>query len=403
MNDSQRFAIDGRVIVAGDAQLQDVLARAHQSPTRPRCLCVLGGVEMYVAHHRDYVIKRMPATGQLHHPGCPSFEPEASQSGLGELLGQAVVEVEPGRVELRVDFAWERLPGRNAVRGESKEVTEVTQPRRRMSLRAFTHFLFERAGFNRWSPAMEGKRNQGVLHKYLMEATERVLVKGEALSDRLYVPEPFVEPCRAEIAHRRRLKLSILNPREGHRPMAVVLGEFKACEDSPLGRRIWIRHMPDAPLLISSQLWDRAARAFAPIFEARDADTGVGIRLVATALVRARREHTYEVESLSLTLASEHWIPVDGVYELPLIQALVEQRRRFVKPLRYDARNMAAFANVLLVDAGSTALPLHLISPFMNPLERLAKERSVAALGPAAWVWPTDREMPTLPKPSNRC
>jgi hypothetical protein len=101
-------------------------------------------------------------------------------------------------------------------------------------------------------------------------------------------------------------------------------------------------------------------------------------------------------------LTSEQWMPVDGVHELPLVQALVEQRRRFVKPLRYDARSMAAFANVLLVDAGPTALPLHLISPFMNPLERLAKERSVAALGNAAWLWPTDREMPLLPEPANR-
>ena len=113
-----RFAIDGRVIGADDVQLQDALARAYQSPSRPRCLCVPGGVEMYVARHRQYVIKRMPDTGDRHHLGCPSFEPEASQSGLGELVGQAVIEVEPGRVELRVDFPWERMTGRSVARGE---------------------------------------------------------------------------------------------------------------------------------------------------------------------------------------------------------------------------------------------------------------------------------------------
>ncbi len=186
--DLHRFAIDGRVIGADDVQLQDALARAYQSPSRPRCLCVPGGVEMYVALHRQYVIKRMPDTGDRHHPGCPSFEPEAGQSGLGELVGQAVIEVEPGRVELRVDFPWERMTGRSVARGEPAEVAEVAQPRRRMSLRALMHLLFERAGFNRWSPAMEGKRNQGVLHKYLMEAAENVLVKGAALGERLYVP-----------------------------------------------------------------------------------------------------------------------------------------------------------------------------------------------------------------------
>ena len=46
------------------------------------------------------------------------------------------------------------------------------------------------------------------------------------------------------------------------------------------------------------------------------------------ALIRARREQTYEVESLSLMLTSEHWIPVEGVHELPLIQVLVAQQRK---------------------------------------------------------------------------
>jgi hypothetical protein len=77
------------------------------------------------------VIKRMPGTGHLQHPVCPSFEPEVSQSGLGELMGQAVIEVEPGRVELRLGFAWERVEGRSAARGASQEIGDVAPPRRR--------------------------------------------------------------------------------------------------------------------------------------------------------------------------------------------------------------------------------------------------------------------------------
>ena len=70
-----------------------------------------------------------------------------------------------------------------------------------MSLRALTHFLFERAGFNRWSPVMAGKRSQGVLHKYLLRAAEQVRAKGVALGERLYVPEQFNE-VESSIRHR---------------------------------------------------------------------------------------------------------------------------------------------------------------------------------------------------------
>lgn len=100
-----------------------------------------------------------------------------------------------------------------------------------------------------------------------------------------------------------------------------------------------------------------------------------------------------------MMLVSEHWIPVEGVHELPLIQALVAQRRRFVKPLRYDARSAAGFANALLTDAGPVAVPLHVLSPFMTEADRKTKERGIAVHGSLAWVWSTERPMPALPTP----
>lgn len=394
--DSQRFAIKGQVVGADDPQLQGALASVYDTPERPRCLCVPGGVEMYVARHRQFVVKRMPDSGSTHHPNCPSYELEGQQSGLGELLGEAVLEPEPGRVELRVDFPWMRVIGRGVPRGDWREMAEANVPRRRMSLRAVMHFLFERAGFNRWSPAMQGKRKQGVIHKYLLEAADEIVIKGVPLAERLYVPEPFSENTKAEAAQRRREKLTVLRPGEGQAPLALLIGEFKASEATTSGRRVWVRHMPDAPLLITGRAWARIERTFAPLFEARDADTGNPVRLVMAALIRARREYTYEIDSVSLMLTSEHWIPVEGVHELPLINALVAQHRRFVKPLRYDALSAAAFPNALLLDAGPTPVPLHVVSAFMDNRERAAKEKAIVGAGDDAWVWSADQPMPAL-------
>ncbi len=395
--ETQRFAIKGRVIAVDDPQLQVALAQVYDTPERPRCLCVPGGVEMYVALHRQFVVKRMPDSGSNHHPGCPSYEPEFQQSGLGELVGEAVLESESGRVELRVDFPWTRVPGRGVPRGEPQDVSEVGVPGRRMTLRALMHFLFERAGFNRWSPAMAGKRNQGVVRKYLLEAAEEIMVKGVPLAERLYVPEPFNESVKAEAAQRRREKLAVLRPKDGQTPLAIVIGELKASEATGQGRRVWIRHMPDAPLLIASKSWERIERVFAQLFEARDADTGRPIRLVLAALIRARREYTYEIDAASLMLASEHWIPIEGVHELPLIDTLVAQHRRFVKPLRYDARSVAAFPNALLLDTGPAPMQLHVVSAFMDAKERVAKEKAIASGKLDAWVWWTDQPMPAFP------
>lgn len=409
--ESQRFFIRGRILAAEDPGLQDALAQIYDTPERPRCLCVQGGVEMYVAKHRLFLVKRMPDSAQRHHPSCPSYEPELTQSGLGELIGDSVIEHAPDAIELRVDFPLARTFGPPVPRGERAEPTEVKASRHRMTLRAVLHYLFERARLNHWVPAMEGKRNQGVIHKYLMEAAQDVTTKGIRLAERLYVPEPFSESAKAAIAERRHAKLAVLHSpvdlpeeppeRDLQFKMVLVIGEFKAVEPAVQGRKVWVKHMPDTPLLVDGKAWERAERLYGEVLEGRDADCARKPRAVIGALIYARREHVYQIHALTLMLVSDQWIPIEALHELPLINALVDQRRRFVKPLRYDASTASAFPNALLLDAGELPLPLQVVSPFMPTKERSTKDKAIkeceaGKLG-KAWVWHTDQLMPSLP------
>jgi len=229
-----------------------------------------------------------------------------------------------------------------------------------------------------------------------MAAADGVQVRGEPLATRLYVPEPFSEARKADLVAHRREVFRRLMPHEAATPLMVVIGELKACETSATGRWVWIRHMPDSPLRVEPATWSRIERGFAPLFEARDADGQHELKLVLAALVRARHEQVLELEAASVMLTTRDWMPVDGLHELPLLQALVVQRRRFLKPLRYEARSAAGFANALLLDTGAVPVPLHVLSPFMTSAERLAKERVVQAAA-GCWVWDTAEAMPNLP------
>jgi hypothetical protein len=97
-------------------------------------------------------------------------------------------------------------------------------------------------------------------------------------------------------------------------------------------------------------------------------------------------------------LTSEQWIPVEGAFELPLVQ----QQRRFVKPLRYDARSAAGFANALLLDVGAEPVPLHVLSAFMAPKDQAAKSHALKAAGDKAWMWNTGEPIPAFPMPVPR-
>ena len=141
-------------------------------------------------------------------------------------------------------------------------------------------------------------------------------------------------------------------------------------------------------------------RVYETLFEARDADTKTKLRMLTCALICAKHEHIYQIDRASFVLATENWIPIEAVHEEDLIEALTQQQRRFVKPLRYDAHSAAAFPNALLLDTGPKPTPLHVVSACMEPKDRTAKEKALKALGDSAWVWDAGKSMPPLPDAS---
>jgi hypothetical protein len=355
---------------------------------------------MYLAQHGDLVIKRMPQTGRLHRASCPSFEPEPGTSGLGELLGDAIIENDSGEVELKTAFPLERQAGRGGLRIErAGEPGAVSAPRRRISLRALLHFLYDRAGFNRWYPAMEGRRSHAVVRHHLLGAADGVTLKGGRLRDRLFIPEQFKVSEAQEIAGRRRQHLAALCAWDGEQQFksAILVGQFTAFESTAHGCRVLVKHMPDAPLRIDPKVWQGAVRSYGTTLQALDADIERKPRVLMAALIHAKREHVYEIHSLTLMLATQEWLPLEGLHELPLVERLVQERRAFLKPLRFDAKTWAAFPNFLLLDTGSEPTPLHVVSPFMSGSERSTKDKAVNALGEEAWVWRIESGLPALP------
>ena len=85
--DEQRFLINGRTYPSGDPALQDALAVVHDTQERPRCMCARGGVEMYVARHRLYVVKRMPGTGPRTMQRAPPTSPSTVNRGWANSSG----------------------------------------------------------------------------------------------------------------------------------------------------------------------------------------------------------------------------------------------------------------------------------------------------------------------------
>lgn len=408
------YLVNGHRLSSEDPEWQQVLATAHASGTKPLCLCRPAGTPVYIARYEQFVVKRLPESGHLHHPRCSSYEQAPALSGLGELMGDAIIERTSDCMDVHLDFPLTRRVGRRAVVGDASTTkSEVTATRRRLGLRGLVQLLLHRAGFNRWSPRMQGKRTWFVVRKHLIAVAREIQTRGVRLADLLLLPEPFSLDDAAALAGRRSQLLAMLLARHGDTEirLMLVLGELKAFSATDVDYRIVLKHMPDCALYMERKAAERFKKTFEREYEAwahqrcAEQDSQADpwrLRFLFCGLIYAKREGLYFVDTATLLLLSSTWIPLDQPNEQLLVDELVRQQRRFLKPLRFDSRQGPTFPNAVLLDTGDAETPLDILSPFMSETDRSMKTVAIARRRPPGWVWDISRdaELPALPAPS---
>ena len=384
-----------------DPGLATALASIYGTKVRPVCICRTGGVEMYIAKiSGKYAVKRMPNTGPDHAPDCDSYEPPAELSGLGQLVGNAIDEdAEEGLTTLKLGFSLTKVAGKSAPSPGTSEKDSVKTDGNKLTLRGTLHYLWEQAGFNRWSPAMEGKRSWAVVRKYLLLAAENKMAKGGALLERLYVPEPFTADKKAEIAQRRMARLAKASaPAGATRQLMIVVGEVAEIGKARFGFKIRFKHVPDCDFMMNEDLHTRLQKRFATEIELWNSNSANGVHLMAIATVGVGHTGVPSFEEIALMAVSPGWVPFESQFELMLLNTLGEKKRRYVKGLRYNLASTSPLATLVLSDTepDPTALyvvPLGASEDYLQELDQLIENSKLPS-----WKWePGTAELPEFP------
>lgn len=358
------YVIRGRRYEAGAPHLAAAVVEAHAARQRPLCMCVpgSGGVEMYIARlpgsADTFIVKRMPDTGCQHAVDCPSYEPPADFSGLGQVLGHAIIE-DPatGETTLKLGFPLSRMPGRSQMPPPGRDNDSVSSSGTKLSLRGLLHYLWDQAELTRWHPGFAGKRNWATVRQHLLRAAQHMIVKGVPLATRLYVPEPFsVDEREALNARRmRRWQQTIGQPGKAQ-PLGLLIGEIKEIAPARFGYKVIIKHVPDQPFAMDEQLYRRLGRRFEQELALWGADDDLHLVMVATfGLIPAGVPTLFE---LSLMPVTKHWIPCEDQDSGQLIGELVAQGRTFIKSLRYNTDPENSGACALLTDCEGAPVEL---------------------------------------------
>lgn len=392
----------GDIEIDGDSHgLTEVLARAYADKIRPICLCRSTGVEMYLAKiGGSVVVKRMPGTGGDHAADCESYEPPHELSGLGQIAGRAITEdPSDGLTSLKVGFSLTKTGSRSPAGSASgSEADSAKTDGTKLTLRSLLHYLWEEAGFNRWSPSMTGKRSWAVVWRHLRQVVERTKTKGAPLADSLYVPEPFHLETKDEIAQRRLafMSRSASSTTKGARRLMIVVGEVKEFAPARFGHKVLFRHAPDFPFMLPDDLHKRLHRRFEAELSLWQAMDSTHLMAIATFGVAAAGVAT--LEEVALMLSNENWIPFDGAADRMLIEAMTRDQRRFTKGLRYNLAPDRPMACMVATDTQPQPTAMFVLPTGDDELQMEALRELMADSKLASWTWLLDEEMPTLPE-----
>lgn len=398
------YLVGGRRLEAGAPAFADAIAAAHADRERPRCLCLVEGVEMYVAHlagtNDGFIVKRMPGTGNHHAPDCPSYEPPPEASGLGQVLGTAIQE-DPatGETALRIGFSMSKLGGRATQPAPGSPSDSVASDGSKLSLRGLLHYLWDQAELTRWHAGFAGKRSWGTVRRQLLLAAQNKLARGEALRSRLYVPEPFSVEQRDAINARRIAQWTQAVAAPGkHRHLLLLIAEVKEIVPARYGHRAVIKHVPDQAFALDEPLYRRLGRRFESELALWGSADNVHMVVIATFGVSDAGIPT--LAEMSLMPVTPQWLPVEDAFERQLVERLVAEGRGFIKGLRYNLHRRQCVAAAMLTDAGDARPSLFVIPPGVVTSDGI-NDANPRGGNSSIWVWqPASEAMPTLPAPT---
>ena len=388
-----RICVDGEEL--SKEQLSDTprgqalleLAREHRQPIS--CLCRPDGrqLPLYTRRISDFLILcRMPKAGLEHHTDCWFYGETADYQGARVTVvdqhDAAIFEDEQGITHLNLSVALHSPKSKagkqdRRTRSSRKPASAISRaaPKPTIDAQGLLRFLWHSARFNRWYPAMEGKRSWSTVAFHLQRVAQKMDVRGVRLGSRLL------------IIHSRLIQVAPLalfaqqhNLMPDHDIMMVVARVKSVLTDGPWTKMqlVGMREY----LWCADEVWQRFRYEHRDALEVVNRDDGDNV--IGLFGVTLNKKGYAHVRYASFFPVTEHYLPFLHPWEKKLMANLIEQTRAFT--VRLSPRDISV--GVALLDTDEKFLRLSILPPGGH-----------AYPDSGSWRWDADQAViPTLPR-----
>lgn len=347
----RNFIYQGKVVESDDEVLsQAILEECYKKSIRPICACLPEkAIELYIAKvGESYVLKRMPNSANAHDFNCVSYEPPVEISGLGEVAGDAIKTDADGNSILKFDFSLSKSnASRQAPTPSDTPSDTVKAETNKLTLKGTLDYLLEEAYLNRYF--VGAKRNWYQFRKAINIALCDKKNKKDDLSRLVYIPEYYDKSKHNEIEARRKAELADLKVKGNKRPLKIFIGVVKSLESARFdGGRLILKHAPTMHLFMDATMYRQVNKRFEKELELSQYHEDIHLLTIGT--FGYSDSGLAKIEEIALITLNQQWIPFESLDEKELLDRLVEQRRSFIKCLRYNLSQKTPIANIVLTD-----------------------------------------------------
>lgn len=336
--------------IEGQALLHDL--HPYQSPEgRVLCCCTGNGkwpqLVIRLIDER-YILARMPNDGASHNPRCRFFSESLTESGRGEYLPSALSIDRNGHIQIRLatmpnDRRLVPTQDQSSSGIDAALLAHVKAFRNRMELPGLLSLLWHESKLNRWEP--DYKRNWGLVRSLLQKAAKNIQLNGKPIC--VQVQPPWAEADTSPW----------ITPSEGD---GFALFEVKEAWMNRTTNSVQLISSAGDKFWLSRQLAERSAetypRIFLSVFSRHQNCRHIALARIQWSMQREVAK--LRVVEIALLATNSKLIPIVNQADSALIESLMQQKRSFIKPMRYDADPHIVYPSAILADTSvKTTIP----------------------------------------------
>lgn len=354
-----------------------------------------------------FILAKYPDSGDQHDPACRFFEPSEATTGRSEYEAGVITTHDDGTISILLEHALDPgVPG--APQPPIAEANGGIAVRRAaITLRGLLDALWERAEYDRWSPAFEGRRTWYTFAAAIERAAGGIKVRRLVLATRLCI---FGNRPHRDFVLKTQARWQAAFEAGGTLLLIAPLTQLAEVELGKTGAAISLESSRDFRAFVWAReaLIVRLRTSFGrELAGLRDENARVVCLLHikpetprnANDLIRG------EVIDGAIVRTTTTLIPVASGLEARVADRLCEQQRAFRKPLRYDGQGM--FPDFELLDTAAPT-PMEVFGLDDAAYVQRREEKLVALrriYGSNYWAWDATlhpKDMPAFPMPDRR-